>query len=33
MQYDHFNAMINMDFMHFTGYSKAASLSNQNKAG
>ena len=32
MQYDHFNATISTDFRHFTGNSKAASLSNHNEA-
>ena len=33
MQYDNFNAMMSMDFTHFTGHLKAASQSNHNEAG
>ena len=33
MQYDNFNAMMSTDFSHFTGHSKADSLSNHNEAG
>ena len=33
MQYDNFNIMVSTDFSHFTGHSKAASLSNHNEAG
>ena len=33
MQYGDLNAMTSTDFKYFTGHSKAASLSNSNKAG
>ena len=33
VQYDNFNAMMSVDFTHFTRHSKAISRSNHNEAG